>query len=852
MINSFVYKFFQDKNIDLIDSNITGLKEARNIYRKLCANNSNSLEARSEVEEAILSLQSIKLNITANLDFFIKINGDEGILRAQQYFRGLTSLIDSEISFLKGFKGILTIKDLELFLKVTCKDIHYDINQLLTICDFFTQKKVVDRNAILKFTRKEISELTKYMNHRILLLKEIVKYMSNNTKVKSLDENFVNKRVVSAIIGDHPVLSAEFIKNKQLILSINISELLELVEYIDGEWTVNEERKNKWLLHQLILHPLMDYLDINLSSVPSDLWDKELNEELFLDILRSIVRNNSTSKKFVYEVKISRSLRVFQVLYNVSYFIPFSSLWLYYINPSNYRTVSGYVGNSIREKLYTKNKKIPVTSFSSRIIKGLKLNVSEERFVESCYEAKFLKRKIRRDNNTAGKFERLKIALSSNKFIAYVLLGIVFIVTLVGAIIGRVFVYLNIVPGIFIDKLIDCVQGIFDTLFVIGGLDSVVDKTLILILDIAGIVVRIIDFVLLCGLLLECVKFVIQLIYLIVNHIYSICENVYKSLKLYGFKDSCIILFTKICCTKEVKATSSSILQNEDNVQGYDIYSSLGETLNRIYDETRNKNDILLQINNLTKDLSSQINQILCCGKPRLEFLLRDFETNTSKLTQDVVGNVNYITLRYEFSYLLNNYVEKFSYCEHNENLSILNSVKKRAELYDKITAVNLQTRYFQRNSCIKIHNSDDVKLIFNKVNSMPNIITVKLLNKKIALLRWAIHMLDIHDVYRIKNRSELVFLNTKIDHSITVMLYDCILRLEDYRKQLQFGRLISENFVNTDIDSNFLPYIRDVYYILQAIDNSLVLNGQTESMRIFFNTFFDSKLLLKKAISSS
>ncbi|MGN7618516.1 MAG: hypothetical protein ACTJLM_00500 [Ehrlichia sp.] len=496
--------------------------------------------------------------------------------------------------------------------------------------------------------------------------------------------------------------------------------------------------------------------------------------------------------------------------------------------------------------MYTKNKKIPVTSFSSNIIKSLRLDISEERFVESYYEAKFLKGKIRKDNNIAGRLEKLKIALKSNKFIAYMLLSIAFILTLVCAIIGRIFVHLNIVPGIFINKLTDSVQGIFDSLFVIVGLDSVVDKLLMLVLDIAGIVVRILDFILLCGLLSEFVRFVVNLVYLVSEYIYDLCENTYKYLNLYGFKDSCIILFTRMCCTKEAKATSPE-LQKDEYVQKYDMNSGLIEALNDIYDGTKDKGAVLVRINSLTKKLSSEIDQILCCGKPRFEVLLRDFETSTARLTQDVVCNVNYIKLKYEFTYLLNNYIERFSYCSSNGKLTILNSSEKRTELYDKIAAVNLQTKYFPEGSRIEIRNPEDVKHIFDKVNSKRKVVTIKSLNRKIASLKWGVHALDVHDVYRIKDVSELVFLNTKIDHSITVMLYDCILRLESYRKRLQSGESISEDFINTDIESNFLPYIMDVYYVLQAIDSSLVLNGQTESIKTFFDAFLDSKLLLKK-----
>ncbi|AHX04844.1 hypothetical protein [Ehrlichia japonica] len=847
MVSYIAYKFLQDKKLYCINLCKKGLEEAHNIYCKLYGNN---LPAdRLAIENAISSLQNVKLNITANLDFFIKMNGNKGILHAQQYFRGLTALIESEINFLKKFKDVLMLEDLEFFFKVTCKDTHDDINRLLTVYDFFMQKKIVDRNAILKFTKKELSELAKYANSMVLLLKEIVRYMNNNVKVQSVGKNFLTQRVIGFIINNHPILSTQLLKNGQLISSIDFSKLLNSIEYVNGKWIIKEGENNKWFLYQLKLHPLMNYLDIDINclNVPNELWDKELNDNRFFSILQCIVTSNYTDKKFIYDIKISRSLRVLQILYEASHFIPFSSLWRYYVNPNRYRTTPGYVVNNVKEKLYTRNKKIPVTSFSSKIIKDLKLCNSKERFIQSYYEAKFLKKRIRKDNNIAGNFEKLKTTLLSNKFIAYVLFGIIFVIMLLSVIIGRVLTHFNILPGIVISKLIDGMRGIFDTLFVVAGLDTVVDKVLILILDMAGIVVRVLDFILLCGLFSECIRFIMKLICLVGEYVYKMCSNIYQSLKVYGFKDLCIILLSKIWFFAQ-RESKSYKQQREFYEQKCDINSGLIEALDQIYGRTKVNEDLLSRINSMTQELSSQIDQILCGGKPKPEFLLKEFECHTSQLSQDMVNNVNYIKLKYEFSYLLNNYTEKISYFNSTGGLNILNNFQKRAQLYDKITAVNLQTRYFQKDSCIKIYNGEDIKYIFAKLNTMGNPITVELLDAKIASLKWAIHMLDVHDVYNIKDRSESVFLNTRIDHSITVMLYDCVLRLENYRKQLQFGKLISKEFIDTDIDSNFSPYIRDIYYILQSLDDNEMLNGQTTSMKVFADNFFNSNsLLLKK-----
>ncbi|ABD44508.1 hypothetical protein ECH_0488 [Ehrlichia chaffeensis str. Arkansas] len=847
MINHVAYKFFQDKKQYGIDVYGQGLEKAHDIYYELYGN--NLPEDNLAVKKAILSLQNVKFNITANLDFFIKMNSDKGILRAQQYFRGLTALVEAEINFLQKFQDVLVIKDLDLFLKVTCKNVHDDINRLLAAYDFFMQKKIVDRNAILKFTKKELLELTQYTNSRVLLLKEIVRYMNDSIRAKNINKSFLSERVIGFIVDNHPILSTQLLKDNRLISSIDFPGLIDSIVCVNGKWIIRNKEKNKWLLRQLKLHSLIDYLDINIDclDILDELWDKKISDSKFLGILRVIINNSHTDKKFIYDVKVSKSLRVLQVLYRISHFIPFSSIWRYYINPSRYRTTPGYVGDNVKEKLYTQNKKIPVTSFSSKIIENIKLCNSEERYVQSYYEAKFLKKRIRKDNNIAGRFEKLKIRLLSNRFVAYVLFGLMFVIILISAIVGRILMHFNIIPGVFIGKFIYGMQGIFDSLCVVVGLDTIVDKGLSLILDTAGIIVRVLDFILLCGLLSECIRFFIKLVYLICKHVYKVCENIYEFLKIYGFKYSCIILLSKIWFIKH-REFETCQQQRESSEQGYDINGGLIEALEQIYGKVKVSDGLSSRIISMTRELSSQIDQILCCNKPKPEFLLKEFESHTSKLPQDVVGNVNYIKLKYEFSYLLNNYTEKINYCSDTDRLNILNSFQKRSALYDKITAVNLQTRYFHKDSCVKICNTRDVERIFAEANTMGDIVTVELLDAKIASLKWAIHMLDVHDVYNIKNRSEPVFLNTKVDHSMTVVLYDCILRLQNYRKQLQFGKLISKKFIDTDIDSNFSPYIRDVYHVLQSLDDNSMLNSQTSSIRIFVENFFDSNsLLLKK-----
>ena len=65
-------------------------------------------------------------------------------------------------------------------------------------------------------------------------------------------------------------------------------------------------------------------------------------------------------------------------------------------------------------------------------------------------------------------------------------------------------------------------------------MDTVVDK--MLILDITDIVVKVLDFILLCGLFSGCIRFIMKLIYLVGEYVYKMYSNIYQSLKVYGFR----------------------------------------------------------------------------------------------------------------------------------------------------------------------------------------------------------------------------------------------------------------------------------------------------------------------------
>ncbi len=752
------------------------------------------------IQNASNALRQIRQNIAANKEFFNKFTNDMGVLQAEQYFRALTAHIDSEIAFLDDPKNNLTKKDLDTFLNQTCKEVHSDINELLLAHDFFLADSLEHRDMVINLTRREVKELYKYTSEKI-------------------------KAYV-----------------------------------VEG----NKENKSEWLLKQLELNPLFEFFSTKNTGAVDELWKMvESNDVLdnkkdmldFIDELKEVVNGSSDNKNKVH-IELSRWLAFKQWLYNVSYYIPLSSIWLSHINPSKSRTGTKYKGSTLKEKLYTKNKVIPASEFSQSIRKYLSLDTKNKGVVESKHEVNWLIKEFCKKHNISGARERVLTYLGKNKVLWYTLLSVFILLTSAAAIAGRVLSYLGIIPPVAVDRMINSLRGIFDGFVIMFGLDTIIDSIFILAVDFAGIVVRVVDFILLFGLLSTVIRCITKGIGKIVEGISDGFKSVYEAIRVYGLKGSLILLYDKItknnkehkaeACAIEKKAEKKKdIMMNE----GCDI-NDISQTIQKLWQESHGKENEHKSNSERMKyvfnNLKSLIETNVICRDVKPSMLFNNFSDNvynSSKSEFNSSNDWNFIKFQYEFHYLLNKYPEKFSVGIHSNNGNMQYAKRDitvenyRMKMYDVMAAVSLQTKL------VPVEEKEGECIKFNKVNNGEKV-NLEVLDKKIAAIKWAINSIENYDVDFAIKKAEPVFQTTKTHMSAEIALYDYSKKLEELRKRISEGEQISVNELNA-YEMIFSQYIANAHHILSSIDKFTAKNHESSSLHKFREAF-DSNVLLK------
>lgn len=213
----------------------------------------------------------------------------------------------------------------------------------------------------------------------------------------------------------------------------------------------------------------------------SELGKNNLSE--FLSILQKLAPENVTS------IKLSAGLRVKEVLYNLTYYIPGSSLWLKYLHPGSKRVVTGYK----RDSWYCKNLEIEETESAKTIREKLSLEKDDSSFVPSKHEAKCLVSEFRLKRNMMGAKEKFIFKIKKNRFVWLPVCIVLFVVTLGLSIASRVLLVLNVIPPYPINSILEGIRGFTESFAFIFGLDTFIDFTLLRVLDFAALAVKYID-----------------------------------------------------------------------------------------------------------------------------------------------------------------------------------------------------------------------------------------------------------------------------------------------------------------------------------------------------------------------
>ncbi|ACZ49130.1 hypothetical protein ACIS_00512 [Anaplasma centrale str. Israel] len=792
--------------------------------------------AVAEMREAILGLKQVQF-LLGDPSFFQRLN-PMGVLQAQQYFRGMNAIVGAMIACMQANEGLWTEEALLFFLKETCGNITGDIGRLLAIHDFFSVGHTIYRDAVVKFTREEVSEISEHINCWVSLFRE-------------MGRTFVDGRygTLENMVRNYGSVTSDFHSGgnaSDMGPSLSPDTLSQLFSsFRSGLLEVNTDFRNELLLRHLKSHRLCDFLcEFEYTNIHGkcdelleEIFDNGCTNDRALALLRQIVKSCGCER--IKNIGYSRSLSFAQCAYKISYWLPFRSFWLPWVNPANYRTSSGYVGRGTTHRFYAKNMMIPFTEFSQAICRGLHLEDLEHRFVESDYEAEMLGRSFRIEHNIPGFLERITFPIRKHRWVWYLVLSLLMVLCSVVAVVGQVLDHFGIIPGVLVKGALDVFRSIFDVTVAIVGLDTIVERFMLLVVSIAGLTVRVLDFILLCGLLSAVTRFIFGKFHNACNFLFEALISACEHARLYGLKDAFWLLIEKLL-HREQDVNVPDVPTNNSLRQACCCDGTGAIQVTGLQAPSEIPPTERWDIPNALRSLSGAVGEELYGRKPDVRLVLHKFH-KTLDLPQRTVFEGAYLELRKEFFFLLNNYQEELSIAADGRSgsVNILNSYAARREVYNKVTAANLQTIQL---ICLRqdaptvriIRSNEDAWAVVNAARDHGESITLKELNEKIAALRWALSAMDSYDLTGIAMRHETVVSDTKIEKSCAIALMDCVITLRGWKKALLDHESVSRDLVLCDLQSNFSSYIRDVCCILGVADRAVAGRHNTASYRRF------------------
>ncbi|SBO30634.1 hypothetical protein [Anaplasma phagocytophilum] len=836
-----------------------------------------------KVLSAIAHLESFR-SLIDDPAFFQRFNDERGVLQAQQYFRGLSAMVAAESVFLSEHVGKLTEEDLRLFLNETCKEVSGDVSQLLAIYDFLATNQIVDRDAVVRVTRGEIQELSHRVHRFVSMYRAICQELSTGV-CKSLED--VAAKITCSTAG-------KFLDEweKSLLNKRNLEAIFTVDEH--GAWTSNDSARNRLLLSKIESHKLCDILhglqcegDVQVSRLVNALFVDGVTSDGVFEILRTAIKNRK--HEWIRDIEYSSLLDFVTRVHKGSRYIPFHSWWRSLFNPGKYRTYPSYKGKSIRDRLYAKDSLIPHTEFSSRIASALYLKEGDYRNVTGAYDAEMLHKAFRVHYNISGAQERLLYYLKKYRVIWYVLLILVGLACVLVGVVGRLLAHFGIIPGIAAHGCAYVLRAMFDSIVAVLVLDTIVDKTICFAVQFIGLVIRTVDFILLFGLVSRITRFAFDKFYGLCSYIYKQFVDACSHLSIYGLKHSLFLLVDRLfhvgqnnlqdvyrvdvvekSAPELLTLGSDSVCMVEKNITGGDsvVFERHG---NNAVDDSAYHREVRTPASNIFELISGVYKEhhgnlrnmplgiyqgfvrSVYGDKEDVSLLLEAFKKRVS-LPQSTIFCSNYIDLRREFFFLMNNYQEHLQVSVNTPKTpTIFNSYSERRAVYDIITAVNMQTVLVANREHTRVESissSKCAKEFLSRAHAkVGEEVTLKEINEKIAAVNWAIAVMAERDVSGAVEKWEILFQDTKIEKSCAIALMDCALTLREYRHLLLEGIRVSREVVLCDLRSNFRPYIRDACCILDTIDKGGARHS-TMSYRRFCDIMCKDFSLLEHASS--
>ncbi|MBQ4874608.1 MAG: hypothetical protein HRK26_00645 [Rickettsiaceae bacterium H1] len=425
---------------------------------------------------------------------------------------------------LKKHQQVAILKELDVnaAIIVKIKEGNWEINRNELVNGRITAlekslKLFADKAFLIKFTKdKGVLQAEQYFNWLCANIHAEIAFLKTQVQLPEQDNFKVLHQEINQLLTIHDFLLYKDLVHRDAQINITEKEATDLFN------ALKEASDKKKVLSE---HPVAKLLNLNKEGDLSDLtkfleannqWNKHIKRD-FLEKLNSLLPKN------LHSVKISSKLRIKQVLYNLTYYIPGSSLWLKHLHPANSRVETGFKGNS----LYCSNKEIEETKISREIRLSLEVNSvdgSLSKFVPSKHEAKCYVSEFRKERNMMGAKERFIYRIKKHRLIWLPFSIGIFIFTVSLSITSRILTILGVIAPFPINTILNEFRGFTESVAIIFGLDTFLDFTVLRAIDFVALTVRYIDKYLFGSTIRSCLRLIT-----------GIALDIYRGIK-YGIK----------------------------------------------------------------------------------------------------------------------------------------------------------------------------------------------------------------------------------------------------------------------------------------------------------------------------
>ena len=366
-----------------------------------------------------------------------------------------------------------------------------------------TLKAFSSKDFLKKFTKdKGVLQFEVYHNWLIANIHAAKKYLEGENA--DLEKFQYLRDEINELLLLRDFLVFKKLKVRDAQLNITTKELKDLFHQLKSE---NSDDHSKALANNQIGQWLgitstdnKDVCDqLNTFVTSHEKLDKNDRQE-FIDILQGLASTD------IQSIKVSTKQRIKEVLYNMNFYIPGSSLWLKYLNPASSRITTSYNRGL---SLYCKNREIYETTQSKEIREALHIEISSEKYVPSKHEAKCLVDEFRRKHHMMGAKEKFIFKIKKHRVVWLPFCIILSLIMVTIAVTSRVLLSLHVVPASPVNRVLSGFRGFVESSIFIFGLDTFLDLVILRVIDFVSLAINYIDRYLLGSIIRSTLRLII-------------------------------------------------------------------------------------------------------------------------------------------------------------------------------------------------------------------------------------------------------------------------------------------------------------------------------------------------------